>query len=50
MSAHILIADDGCKVWIVDFEFAEIIERDDGRELQISLENQAVKGTISQLL
>ena len=45
---NILIADDGCKVWIVDFEFAEIIERDDGRELQISLENQAVKEVLKE--
>ena len=46
---NILIADDGYKVWIVDFEFAEIMEKgDDARELKISLENQAVKEVLKE--
>jgi serine/threonine protein kinase len=41
---NILVAEDGDAVWIVDFEFAEIIDRgDDSNQSEISREIRAVQ-------
>jgi len=41
--ANILVAEDGKKVWIIDFEDGRILaEGDDGRELEVSNEMVAV--------
>src|SRR5438045_5805253 len=41
---NILVAEGGNMVWIIDFEFAEIInEGNDAKEFKISEETQAVR-------
>ena len=40
---NILIADGGNKVWIVDFELAEIVKRASEAESMIRQETEAVK-------
>jgi serine/threonine protein kinase len=44
---NILVSDDGNAVWIVDFEFSEIVDGDEGKESKFSCENRAVKELLS---
>lgn len=46
---NILISEVGNTVWIVDFEFAEIIKEDDVKESKISQEIQVVKELLNEL-
>jgi len=41
--ANILIAENGNKVWIIDFDYGEIIEDQREREYLISAEMEAVR-------
>jgi len=42
-TANILVAENGHKVWIIDFDYGEIIEDQGDREFLISAEMEAVQ-------
>ena len=46
---NILVAEDGNAVWIVDFEFAEIVEGAREAELMISVETEAVQKLLNEV-
>ena len=47
---NILAAGDGNSVWIIDFEYAEIVEeRDSSKKSKISEETQAVRELLKEI-